>query len=465
MNIPASEIDPKLQNLWKKSLIAFEQKNWEYVVNLCLPIILEEPLCLEARKLLRTSEAEMFASVAKKMFTFNSGGMFKMNKKDPWEQIAELEENVFQKDPYSLSGNQSLYETATKLNYTDLASFALETIKQGHPTNLKNLHALANHYMKIEQPELASSTYNAIIKVDPRDLIALKGEKDAAAKSSMKRQGWDSSGNKTGVGDFRNLIKDADQARRLELENKQGMTQDQKQELLTIAITDYNSDNTNFNHVKKLAEAYERLDDLQNAHTFFAYALTLNPGDSTLLRKIEDIRSTMLARELRQMEQDLLNNPNDPDAAAKQARILEIKIERAQEVIQEAKIRVDKNPTDKNLRYELAQAYFNVNMFTEAIPELQQARSNPSIRIKSMLLLGRCFEKKNMNDMAKSSFAEAVKDLQVMDAIKKELLYELALVCHKMNNLPEYLEHLKEIYNSDYSYRDVAQRVEASYTS
>ena len=103
-------------------------------------------------------------------------------------------------------------------------------------------------------------------------------------------------------------------------------------------------------------------------------------------------------------------------------------------------------------------------MYTEAIPELQQARQNPHIRTKALLLLGRCFERKNMNDLAVNAFTDASKELSVMDNTKKEVLYELAMVFEKINKRDEYLEALKEIYNNDYGYRDVAKRVESSYT-
>jgi hypothetical protein len=103
-------------------------------------------------------------------------------------------------------------------------------------------------------------------------------------------------------------------------------------------------------------------------------------------------------------------------------------------------------------------------MYTEAIPELQQAKGNPHIRIKAMLLLGRCFERKNMNDLSKSAFMEANKELTIMDNTKKEVLYELAQVCEKMGDKANSLEALKEIYNADYGYKDVAARVESSYS-
>jgi DNA-binding SARP family transcriptional activator len=81
-----------------------------------------------------------------------------------------------------------------------------------------------------------------------------------------------------------------------------------------------------------------------------------------------------------------------------------------------------------------------------------------------MLLLGRCFEKKNMNDLAESVLSEAAKELVAMDNIKKEILYELAMVNEKSGKRDQYLEALKEIYNTDYGYRDVAKRVESSYS-
>jgi DNA-binding SARP family transcriptional activator len=60
--------------------------------------------------------------------------------------------------------------------------------------------------------------------------------------------------------------------------------------------------------------------------------------------------------------------------------------------------------------------------------------------------------------------AEGAKELVAMDNVKKELLYELAMVYNKSGKQEQYLEALKEIYNTDYGYRDVAKRVESSYT-
>lgn len=455
MIVKDNELEPKYQNLWKKGLLAVEQKNWEYAVSLVLPIVKSVPGFLDGRMLLRRAEGETAGSGRK--FGFG-GGLFKgSSKKDPWETIADLEENVFQKDPFNASANQQLYDLAMKLQFPDLAAFALETIRMGQPTNTKLMHTLAEHYMAHDQPEKAGQVYNAIVKADPRDMSAMKGEKDAAARTSILRQGWGSDG------DFNKAKKSSEESNLLEMLNKQGRTREQTEALLAHFINLYNQDQTNINSVKSMAQLYEELEQTDNALMFYEYALTLNPGDVALQRRTEIIRDKAQDQYIQQLETDLQGNPDAPDAEEKRAQLAEVRRQRASVAITDAKARVDRNPTDKAIRYDLGQAYFNAGMYTEAIPELQQAKSNPNIRIKAMLLLGRCFEKKNMNDLAQSAFMEASKELAIMDNTKKELLYELALVSEKMGKQEQYLEALKEIYNTDYGYRDVAKRVESSY--
>jgi tetratricopeptide (TPR) repeat protein len=369
-----------------------------------------------------------------------------------------MEENVFQKDPFNIAANTQLYDLAMKLHFPELAAFALETIRMGHSENTKNMHKLAEHYMAHDEPQKASDVYRAILKVDPRDIAANKGEKDAAAKTSIKTQGWSQDG------DFRKAMKDSGEAAKLEKLNKQGMTKEEMEQFLSETIEQYNADQTNILIVKRMADLYERIGQLENAYTFFEYALTLNPGDVALQRKVENLHNKIQDLQMVQMEADIEANPDAPDIDDKRAQIAEIRRQRAGKLIEEAKGRVERNPTDKTLRYELGQALFDGGLYTEAIPELQQARSNPHIRTKAMLLLGRCFEKKNMNDLAESVLSEAAKELVAMDNIKKEILYELAMVNEKSGKRDQYLEALKEIYNTDYGYRDVAKRVESSYS-
>ncbi|WP_395751204.1 tetratricopeptide repeat protein [Prosthecobacter sp.] len=455
MTVQEADLDPKYQALWKKALISAERKNWEYVIDQVMPIVTANVGFLDGRKLLRSAEGEVVGSGKK--FSFGLGGLKPSSKKDPAETIADMEENVFRKDPFNLSANDQLFDLAMKMNYPELASFALETIRGGHPENTKNMHKLARHYMEQKQPDKAASTYAAIVKIDPRDMEAKQGEKNAAAQSSIQNQGWNS-------GNFNETKKNSAEAEEMEMFNRQGMTQEQMENLLARTIEQYNADQTNIVVVKRMSELYERLNQLDTSLMFFDYALTLNPGDVALQRKVEILRDKVQDQKIADYEREIEADPEAPDIEDKRAQLAEIRRQRASVVINEAKTRVDRNPTDKALRYELGQAYFNAGMYGEALPELQQAKASPNLRIKAILMLGRCFERKNMNDLAKTSLLEASKELLVMDATKKEVLYELANVLEKMGDKAASLEALKEIYNADYGYKDVARRVESSYT-
>ena len=50
-----------------------------------------------------------------------------------------------------------------------------------------------------------------------------------------------------------------------------------------------------------------------------------------------------------------------------------------------------------------------------------------------------------------------------MDAIKKEIVYNLGLVYQRMGNHEKSLACMKQIYEVEHGYKDVATRVESSY--
>jgi tetratricopeptide (TPR) repeat protein len=81
-----------------------------------------------------------------------------------------------------------------------------------------------------------------------------------------------------------------------------------------------------------------------------------------------------------------------------------------------------------------------------------------------LLLLGRTFDAKGMSDMAVKQLSDANADLHGMDNVKKEVLYELGLIHEKIGDQTDALDCFKQIYEVDYGYRDIAKRVEDSYT-
>ncbi len=460
--IDESELPTNLKNLWLKALSAIELRNHAYAISLLQAVLKEEPRFLKGRMVLRKSEVEKLKS-EKKLIKFPSSGMGAMKfqsliKKDPFGAIEAIEK-VLESDPHNVSANQSLHDAAIAVGMYELAGFALETVRQGHPENTKVGHQLANFYMDRDMPGKASAVYRDIANFDPTDLVAIQGEKNSIARASMKNQKWDSSTS------LKDLVKDKGEAAALEQENRSAMTQDQMEAQLVSLGEKYAENPNDLAVVKRIANLYEQLEDWENALVYYDWGFQLSKGDTALERKVDVMRDRQRGAELRAMENDLAAETDPAVIEEKRAKIDEIRRVQSERLIAEARQRVERNPTDAQVRYELGSRLFDAGQYSEALPELQKAKNHAHLRTRTLVMIGKCYERKNMNDLAVRQFSDANEDLVGMDDTKKEVLYNLGKVYAKMEEKEKALDCFKQIYESDYGYKDVAKLVEESYGS
>ena len=459
--ITEKDLPANIKPLWLKALTAVQASNLAYAVTLLQGVLKDCPDFLEARKMLRKCELQIAGGGKKKggLFGIQTGGMGSMKlqgaaKKDPHGALVLIEKEL-EKDPLNEAANDLLFDVCLKLEMFETAAFALETIRQGRPENAKLLHKLAKFYLDREQPQLAAEVYNDIIKHHPTDSSAIKGSKDASARASMQKQKWDENA------DMRTLMRDKEQFEEIEKASRTGLTREQLEERRDKIIEKYNADPNHLATVKDLAAIYEQLEDWHNAQTFYEWAHSLSHGDVALAAKASNMKDRALEGDLKQLEADLAADPENQELkAAYEAR----RADRLAEQVAEAKRRVDQNPTDPQLRFELGSALYHSGDHSGAIPHLQQATRNPHIRTKVLLLLGRTFKAKGMFDLSIKQLSDALADLHAMDNTKKEVLYEKGIIHEEMGDKESALDCFKQIYEVDYGYRDVAQRVESSYS-
>ena len=458
--IEESDLSGKSRTLWLKAIATLEQRNYDHAISLLEMLVKEEPDFLHGRKALRRAAIQKKKTVKKARFSLG-GGMSTFSaksvmKKEPAEALAEIEKALIE-DPYSVKVNTTLFELASGQENWELAQFALETIKEGHPENTKSLHLLAQHYLDRDDPEMAAEVFTEIVSRDASDLIAAKGAKDATARASMRKGKWESEGG------FRDMLKNEKEAQELEGSSRAGMTKEQIRAQLAKAEAEYAGDENNLALVRKIAGFHERLEDFGMAAQFYAWAHHLSEGDVALERKAAQMEERASEVHVTELEKEIESLDGDA-REAKEAELAQLQTERSEKLIGESEQRVERNPTDPQLRYELGQHLVNAGRESDAIPHLQRARNNPHLRTRAILLLGRCYEKKGMLDMAQNQLMEALSELIGMDNTKKEVLYTLGLVSEKKGDQDKYLECMKEIYEADYGYRDVAHRVESSYS-
>lgn len=450
--ITERELPADLLSLWVKAQQAVQTKNYKYGVSIIKTIIKRAPGFLEGRKVLRACEVKSTPDAGRRSSLF--GGMRITSRKNPEETIVVIEDEL-EKDPYSVTANETLYTAAEACGLHDLAAFALDTICQGQPNAKKHLHMLASHYVKYEQFAEAADTYRKVLAIDRTDPVAMRGEKDCSARASMRQGNWE------GKGDFRTKMKNSGATAALESQDKMGLTGAELEARLAQLSEKYAADNANLQVVKDIASCYEQMEDYANAYSFYAYAYQLGGStDVSINDKAMEMHEKAMQAELAYYEQVLAADPTNEEAkAALAARKKEI----AEAVVADARARVEANPTDAQLQFKFGQALFDAEQYTEAIPALQRARTNPNLRIKAMLMLGKCYHAKKMVDMAIRQLEEANNELNVMDDTKKELHYMIGTLYDESGNKEKALENFKVIYEVDYGYKDVATRVESAY--
>jgi len=458
--VELSSLDPKLTDLWNKSEQAYDAKNYDYVVNLLQAVLKQEPRFLEGRKRLREAAIKKKESQGKRFSLGSGGGISAMKlqpmvKKDPAGAMVALEKDVLAQDPFNPQGNQLLFEAAMRASLPMTAGFALEILVRGNPDNTKYKHQLGDFYMEHGFLEEAARVYGSITAQDPTDLQANQKEKNATARASMAKQNYE--------GSVRDNLRDANQAAELEAESRAGMTEDQRDQRIAQLQEKYSQDQNDSPTVKALAELYEQKEDFEQALAFYEWALTLNQGDNALEQKVMEVRENQRRHKLKEFETWLAENEGHPEYESVKADYEQFAKSHYESQIDEYREQVERNPTDNALRFKYGEALFSAGKLKEAIPELQRAQQSPSLRIKAMLMLGKCYEQRNMHDLAVDQLQKATDELQVMDGTKKEVLYTLGLVHEKMGNQDKHLECMKLIYAADYGYRDVSDRVERSY--
>jgi predicted Zn-dependent protease len=450
---------------WLKAVAAIELRNFGYAISLLQGILRQEPQFLTGRQLLRRTEVTRFKAAKKKFFNVSTASVAVMKaqremKKDA-KRAVEMIEKILEDEPYNKQANLALKEAAVAAGWLETGVFALQTLLEQNARDTKVMHQLARLYHELGESEWEVEIYNRISAIDPADAAAIRLGKDASARDSMKSGGWGAAAS------YRDLIKDKEAAVSLEQQSRMQLTEESLRQQIAETYAMHEAEPQNVDVARRLGALSEQKDDLDAAIAWYRYASDLMHGsDPGLIRKISDLGVKQTDREIAALEESVANNVGDTMVLAqKNSALAAAKKRRAEMLIEEARKRVERNPTDLQFRFELGEHLMNAGHFREGLPELQRARQNPNARLKAMNALGRCYRELGMFDLAARQLEEAAREIATMDATKKEIVYNLGLVYEQMGNGEKSLGCMKQIYEADYGYKDVATRVESSYTA
>ena len=407
---PLSNIDPRLQKQVQNARRAIDKGNPSYAIPICTDILKRFPGLYDVRKVLRDAQklATGEGSAAKRFFAkvtsapFALGGASKV-KKDP-KRVLETAEAMLTEDPTNVMAHKFLGQAAEELKYFNTAVFAYTGIEELEPENVENLKALANALIEIGQTQEAIKKCDSVIRIAPSDGDAQTIIRRASVAQSLEEGKWEEDN------DFRDKLKDEEEAVQLEQASRSVTGKDAIESLIKSALTKAADEPGNINVMRDLANNYHKLGDFENAILWISKARETDAGGADVaLEKLQQ-RFEIEQREavIEERRQLLDGDPNNGELNASlqkaEQELVDFKFDQAKEL-------VEKYPNEYGYRYDYGVLLLEKGELDQAIGQFQISQRNPKVRIESLVNLGKAFKTKRIFDLAAEQLNTANSEL------------------------------------------------------
>lgn len=447
----------KIRDIYEKGNAAMERGKYDFAIDMFLHALAQEPGLLKARE--RVRRIEIKQAQAKKTMAGLSTitgmksvmGVKKAIKKEPTKAM-QLAEDLLRLDLKNAQFVDLYIEAAEAAELPEAAAMTLSLlIPAFYAEDKKMYRRLIELYGDIGDTENALEAAQKLVNMDRSDQASLKMMKDAAAKHSMNTSGME---DYQEHGDMRQTLRHKDQAEELERENRSAATMSEEDLEKSIGkfIGLIESEPDNLNHYRALADIYSKAGEeyYEDARDVLEQAYEVS-GESD-----PEIERGISAMNVKIYEANIAYLEAEDDA--EQAE--ELRQELYAYKLQDAENAVARYPNDNQIKFIYGKLLFEGGDVQKAIPMFQKSRTHPKCRQESLFFLAMCFKAKGTLDLATEILEEAVEEIPGMTHTKKDMFYELGLIKEDMGDAEGANECFKAIYQVDYEYKDVAERIE-----
>jgi tetratricopeptide (TPR) repeat protein len=458
---PLSDIPRDLRPVFTKGTEALSRENFDYALDLLMQVVTRAPEVYEARKALRKAQQGKAEARGGGFFkkVFSSAGaapqiakaQMALNR-NPAEAMA-LAEQVLNSDANNGAAHRIIAQAAEALDLPQTAVLSLDILWRAHPTDKDITLQFAAALQKIGEAKVAEKILIDLRTALPTDPDVSQALKNSSAQRTLSEGGYREIS--SGEGSYRQILRNEDEARSLEQEQRAHKTEDTSDRLIREYEQRLKTDANQPKLLRSLAELYTQRKQYDLALQWYGRLKASDHGnDASLDQAIAQVKVKQLEQQLEQLD------PTDPDFAAHTDRL---NAEKLAFRLSECQQRVEKYPTDLGFRFELGRLLFEAGQISEAQKEFQKATANSNKRIAALGYLARCFARRKIYDLAASTLEDAIKEKQLFDDEKKELIYDLGCMFESMGKKEDAINQFKLIYKVDTSYRDVEAKVDAYY--
>ena len=451
----------RFQNLFNKGFAAFERGGLDMAVELLYQCLEIDPGNIRARKFLRMASLQRYT---KKKHGALAAGLAELGgmgasmkaasalKSGKHAEAILAAEKALLAAPLSVKFETLAAQCCAAAGFHDSAALILETGLQVDMQNEALMYALIDAYTNNREWRKAREILVALVNKHPQDGALVSRLKDVDARMTMDDGGWNEVANSNDKEGYRKLIKNKDQAAKLDQAAKSMVVGDDAETLIAEQKAKIAKEPKNLNYYKGLARIYQQNKRYDEAVDILEKARELNPSDPELDRHL-----TMAKTQSYDARIDALQSAGDADGA--QA----LTDERNQFVFDDLVSRVERYPNDLHLRYELGQQYLMYEAYDDAIQQFQLSQRAPKERTASLYGLASCFRQKGQRDMAVMQLETALDQLPVMDDMKKAVLFDLGEIAEETGDVERAFKLYKEVYGADIAYKDIDAKMQRIY--
>jgi len=460
-----SDLSAQLRRTFEHGKQILAQGNYAYGCELLRTVLRTEPGCHEVRDVLRKSQLDhvknevnslrMVVAFFQTFWPVMVSGPVQLRKGN-FAEALDIAEKAMEKDPTLASSLSFLTKVAEAAGLRPVVLDTINLRLKFYQDDIAALKAAVEMLKKINMYDRALEVQQQICLLNPTNLAEQDAYKRASAEAAL-RSGWDKADS------YRDMIRDKDQAVLLEQQETATVRDiDSLMALIAQAEKDAEAQATAANY-KKLADLYRRGKIFDKAVAAYNKLVELTGAlDPNIDEAITDSMSGQYDDAITKWCKYGQDNPDKQGEV--EAKIVELQAQKQKMLMQRLIGRCERYPQEPRYQFELGSMYWQQRNFDAALRAFQQAQRSPKLRSQAIVYMGKCFAEKGIADLAIEEFTKALDLYPTMDKERKELLYDLGEAWEKKGDHGKALEFFKEIYSDDASYRDVAAKVESTYS-
>ena len=444
----------------KKAKVFFERAatvanagQFDYAIEMYLSGLKFDPEAVDAHQALREISMRRKAGGGKPL------GFMQKNAMKKGDELTNMlnAEKLLAYDPGNTGYMVELMSAAQKAGCYDtvlwVGPMAMRANLDEKKPDFNKFIQVKDIYVLIGRYQQAVEAIAQAMKLRPGDMELVGEMRHLSANESIKRGNYDSGGS------FRDSVRNKEAQQKLIDADRDVRSLDSLEVAIQDAEAAYDASPADNAMFSKFVEALRRTE--QPEHENRAIDLLEQKYAETRQYKwrqtVGNIQMAQLNRMDRSQRQGVAADPNNQELRRSYIQFVRDKTEQELNIWTEVSANY---PTDQTARFEVARRLFMLNKFDDAIPVLQQVRSDPKYKAQATVFLGRAFLESGFVEEASDTLSEAIAEYPAKgDEKSREMTYWFARALEQKGDAPVAIKNYSQVFQWDAKYRDVAARI------